>query len=1154
MNIYALSSLLVSIVPLLLGVFVLSKAPKRGLNQTFLILSISQFIVAFMEFGLRNAESYGEAWLWAKMGAFGWTLPIAAILHFSLVYAGYHKKISLPLLLSVVYLPALVFSFIDYFTELITKDVIAVYWGWTFIFSSNPATISASVWGIGYTVLSILLLIRYSRKLQDDQRQRQTLFVIIGLSCCIVIGIFSELFIPLFNYKIPNLTATGFIVGNLIIGYAILRHGLFVLSPKQVYENIILTMNEALFLIDYYQKIKAFNPAALQLLGYTEQEMLNKPVDILFNNQHHHYLSETDKQRMQEDVQDLMGTNYDVEKVFTNKEGKQIPVAISTSEIHDPKGRVAGIVCTARNIIRRKEAELALNILKEEMEERVKKRTHQLYQMIDDLNSQLQLKNQEADHIQAQLEHLQNILDTIPNPVFYKDKDGRFLGCNRAYESLTGLKNDHIKGKSLFELMPKQIAEIYHQKDKELFSTREKQVFETSIINQDWTLTEVIYHQNLFYDREGSIAGIVGIIIDISDRKKIEAALKHKTDEQSLLLDNIETQIWYLTDNATYGAVNNAHANFMGLDKESMEYKSLYSIFPKENVESYIDSNTEVFVNKTQMRSVEYYMNGNRELRLLSIIKTPKMDENGNIEYVICAAEDITEQKIAEEKLRMHTEYIENELAKKKMSLLKAQSIQQNLITRIIPNVKDFNISAYYMPSEEIGGDYFEIKHLDNKLAVLIADCMGHGIEASLDSVLLKSISDRFLYLLSENKVDVYLQKVNNDIYDYFYGENFITMFACVIDLESKTMFYSNANNEMPFLVNEDSLYQIKRAEGYHIGLYKNQKYELKSLTLKDKDSLFFFSDAVKELKTDRGNMLGTDGIKEIIRHFGNGVESDLRYLMNELRIINGKLPLLDDTTLILIQNISEIKKQEYINKKENLSRVKDDFRDYLSLLDYPKSDINKIIVCLEEMFLNAWIHGNKKNPEKTILIDYTLDTIEARISLLDQGDGFNPEKVPDPTDINRLLKLIEADEEEQYSHGRGISLTKFNMDDVVYNEKGNQVTMIKKRKNKETRFNNIQAEVEPTVIKPLPINDHSVMIVWNKNINENDLLKLDYNGLLIDFDTLPIINSTEIAKLFVIMKNYMKDSKSLVFKIDNEYLKKQIISFGFKNLGTFIC
>lgn len=131
---------------------------------------------------------------------------------------------------------------------------------------------------------------------------------------------------------------------------------------------------------------------------------------------------------------------------------------------------------------------------------------------------------------------------------------------------------------------------------------------------------------------------------------------------QQILLDNIHTQVWFLVDDHTYGAVNEAHARFNGLKKEDLEFKDMYDVFPKEIVDVCRDGNKKVFDLKKPIVSDELVFHHSGEKRIIRIFKNPKFDEFGNVEFVVCSAEDITNLKRTEEKLESANKLLEGTL------------------------------------------------------------------------------------------------------------------------------------------------------------------------------------------------------------------------------------------------------------------------------------------------------------------------------------------------------------------------------------------------------------------------------------------------------------------------------------------------------------
>jgi diguanylate cyclase (GGDEF)-like protein/PAS domain S-box-containing protein len=114
------------------------------------------------------------------------------------------------------------------------------------------------------------------------------------------------------------------------------------------------------------------------------------------------------------------------------------------------------------------------------------------------------------------------LLNAIPIPVFYKDRDGRYLGFNSAYETFFGTTSDQLIGKTAADVSPPELAEIYRAKDEELFASGGPQRYESKVKNAYGVLREVIFNKAVFTDSHGNISGLIGAILDITERKRAE--------------------------------------------------------------------------------------------------------------------------------------------------------------------------------------------------------------------------------------------------------------------------------------------------------------------------------------------------------------------------------------------------------------------------------------------------------------------------------------------------------------------------------------------------------------------------------------------------------------------------------------------------------
>ncbi|MFO7913044.1 MAG: PAS domain-containing protein [Desulfotignum sp.] len=114
------------------------------------------------------------------------------------------------------------------------------------------------------------------------------------------------------------------------------------------------------------------------------------------------------------------------------------------------------------------------------------------------------------------------------------------------------------------------------------------------------------------------------------------------------MLDNIKTQVWYLSDAGTYGRVNRAHADFLGFHPREIAYRKLEDFLSPDVAAVCRSSNQAVFAKKETIYSEEWVPDALGEKRLIRIIKTPKCNKKGRVEFVICTGEDITEQRQTE--------------------------------------------------------------------------------------------------------------------------------------------------------------------------------------------------------------------------------------------------------------------------------------------------------------------------------------------------------------------------------------------------------------------------------------------------------------------------------------------------------------------------
>ena len=128
--------------------------------------------------------------------------------------------------------------------------------------------------------------------------------------------------------------------------------------------------------------------------------------------------------------------------------------------------------------------------------------------------------------LQEQLQFLQTLMETIPMPVFYKDRNGLYQGCNKAFEEFLGATKEKLIGRSVYDIARKELADKYYDKDSELFANPGIQLYEYPVRHADGSLRHVVFNKATFTDENGAVAGLLGVMHDITGRKKAEAALQ----------------------------------------------------------------------------------------------------------------------------------------------------------------------------------------------------------------------------------------------------------------------------------------------------------------------------------------------------------------------------------------------------------------------------------------------------------------------------------------------------------------------------------------------------------------------------------------------------------------------------------------------------
>jgi PAS domain S-box-containing protein len=279
-----------------------------------------------------------------------------------------------------------------------------------------------------------------------------------------------------------------------------------------------------------------------------------------------------------------------------------------------------------------------------------------------------------------QREYLNTLLETIPNPVFYKDKLGRYSGCNKAFEEFVGKARSKIIGRTVFEFGPEQIADRYHQMDRALFENPGKQHYEWQVQGGDGSLRDVIFDKATIEDPGGDVVGLVGVISDITERIASERALRQSEATLKAILAASPIGICLVRDRVIRWT-NQAFYRIWGYAENTLEGKSTRILYPSDEAYARIGDK---FYNQIKHKGVGkietvWVKAGGEEIHC--ILHGCFLDASDPDKGIIVGVLDITERKRAEDLVRSlsHMLIAAQENERKMLSYELHDSVAQNL-------------------------------------------------------------------------------------------------------------------------------------------------------------------------------------------------------------------------------------------------------------------------------------------------------------------------------------------------------------------------------------------------------------------------------------------------------------------------------------------
>lgn len=380
--------------------------------------------------------------------------------------------------------------------------------------------------------------------------------------------------------------------------------------------------------------------------------------------------------------------------------------------------------------------------------------------------------------------------------------------------------------------------------------------------------------------------------------------------------------------------------------------------------------------------------------------------------------------------------------------------VQKAMVPQCLPKAEGLEITTLFIPSKNIGGDLFDIVQVsDDLITFYIYDVSGQGVQAILLSSLVKMLFSHAIHRTASSPRFI-LEKVNWELKKRIPENVFITAFVAHLDLHNNKLTYSNAGYPHPLIYKkkDNKLLSLKTSNMF-LGVCHNIEFENKEIYISDEDWIFIFSNGLYSLFSMTNELVGRKRLEDSL--MGGEFTSPsvlLKTLKERYENKFDKEKQKDDIIGITVEILAQsrrdqIKKDlgftidhtvylQFLSYYEEMDEVAAKILKEMDDKGYSDDAIRKMKLTITELLANAIGHGNNDDHTRKVTIGHVVDVEAVVVGIMDEGEGFNPDDVPDPTLPENLTK----------DHGRGLYIVKNYTDEMTFNTKGNRVRIKKYR------------------------------------------------------------------------------------------------------------
>jgi len=416
-----------------------------------------------------------------------------------------------------------------------------------------------------------------------------------------------------------------------------------------------------------------------------------------------------------------------------------------------------------------------------------------------------------------------------------------------------------------------------------------------------------------------------------------------------------------------------------------------------------------------------------RESKYLRLRGTAYPTESTPVTGMLLLATDVTYDVISKREANKREKRHSHEIEL-------ASRLQQNFFPSNYQK-KRIRISTRLLAARELAGDFFDIFELGpNTIGLIIGDVVGKGIPGSLMAMSVHGmLANQAGALTPPMKV---LERVNEALYNQVKGDYwYATCFYAKIHVTQLRMTFARAGHELPLWWHQDTGdVTFLEGEGLPLGIFPDNRYFTQQVDLNEGDKLLLYTDGLTDSTNPAGERFGHDRLVDLFRKNSSLSSKNLiKVIENEVVAFHTGLEQLDDIAIALVSVVPDSWTSLAV-PPYTFSEVLENLLDELKLKGVDDDTLFKVRLSLDECVTNAFRHGHSGDSRRSVTIGYLVEPDKVTMKVRDQGPGFDFGLIPDPTLKENLMQ----------AGGRGVFITLKIMDEVSFNDVGNEVTVVK--------------------------------------------------------------------------------------------------------------